>query len=198
MYNFPETKKKIKSRIASYKSSLMKEKKKFGYVDDSAGKRYLLFSLYFVLNEIEETKDYIEWYEKEFSDDVGEPIQKLCWALSLRRMNDEAGARKMLAETMFSNLYIIPKILDQNVEEYDIWHSSSDQHIEYVDYAPKEVIAAITEAEIQWINQEYDSLEFRRIKKRYIEIYHKLKNTRDISERKQLLEESYSLVASLK
>ena len=176
----------------------MKEKKKFGYVDDSAGKRYLLFSLYFVLNEIEETKDYIEWYEKEFSDDVGEPIQKLCWALSLRRMNDEAGARKMLAETMFSNLYIIPKILDQNVEEYDIWHSSSDQHIEYVDYAPKEVIAAITEAEIQWINQEYDSLEFRRIKKRYIEIYHKLKNTRDISERKQLLEESYSLVASLK
>ena len=198
MYNFPETKKKIKSRIASYKSSLMKEKKKFGYVDDSAGKRYLLFSLYFVLNEIEETKDYIEWYDKEFSDDVGEPIQKLCWALSLRRMNDEAGARKMLAETMFSNLYIIPKILDQNVEEYDIWHSSSDQHIEYVDYAPKEVIAAITEAEIQWINQEYDSLEFRRIKKRYIEIYHKLKNTRDISERKQLLEESYSLVASLK
>lgn len=176
----------------------MKEKKKFGYVDDGAGKRYLLFSLYFVLNEIEETKDYITWYEKEFSDDVGEPIQKLCWALSLRRMNDETGARRMLAETMLSNLYIIPKILNQNVEEYDIWHSSSDQHIGYVDYTPKEVTTAITEAEIQWINQEYGSLEFRRIRKRYIEIYHKLKNTRDISKRKLLLEESYSLLDSLK
>lgn len=130
---------------------MLKEKKKFGHVDDGAGKRYLLFSLYFALNQIDETKDYIDWHEKEFSDDAGEPIQKLCWALSLRRMDNEVRARKMLAETMFSNLYIIPKILNQNVEGYDIWHSSSDQHIGYVDYTPKEVIAAITEEEIQWL-----------------------------------------------
>lgn len=57
---------------------------KFGFVHDGQGKRYLLFTLYFVLNDIEETKDYIEWYEKEFSDDIGEPIQKLCWALSFK------------------------------------------------------------------------------------------------------------------
>ena len=177
---------------------MLKEKKKFGHVDDGEGNRYLLFSLYFVLNEIVETKDYIEWYEKEFSDDIGEPIQKLCWALSLRRMNDEAGAKRMLAETMLSNLYIIPKLLNREIGEYDIWHSLSDQHLGYVDYIPKEVISSITEEEIQWTRQEYDSFEFRRVRQRYIEIYHKLKNTRDISERKHLLEESYSLVDSLK
>jgi len=94
MYDFPETEKKLKSRISSYKSSLLTEKKKFGYVDDGAGKRYLLFSLYFVLNDLRETKDYIKWYAKEFSDDIGEPIQKLCWALSLRRMGDEMEANK--------------------------------------------------------------------------------------------------------
>ena len=197
MYNFPKTEKKLKSQISSYKSSLLKEKMKFGFVHDGQGNRYLLFTLCLVLNDIEETKDYIKWYEKEFSDDIGEPIQKLCWALSLRRMDDEVGARKILAETMLANLYIIPKLLDQEIAEYDIWHPSSDGYIGYADYIPKEVIASITEAETQWLRQQYDSLEFRRILKRYIEIYRKLKNTKEIGERSRLLEESYLLLDDL-
>ncbi|MCG6863191.1 MAG: hypothetical protein LJE70_18275 [Chromatiaceae bacterium] len=197
MYNFPKTEKKLKSQISSYRSSLLKEKKKFGFVDDGQGKRYLLFTFYFVLNDIEETKEYIEWYEKEFSDDMGEPIQKLCWALSLRRMDNEAGARKMLAETMLSNLYLIPKLLDQQIAEYDIWQLSSDGHIGYADYIPKEVISSITDAETQWLRQQYDSLEFRRIRNRYIDIYGKLKNTKEIDERTRLLEESHSLLDTL-
>jgi len=197
MYDFPETEKKLKSRISSYKSSLLKEKKKFGYVDDGAGKRYLLFSLYFVLNDLQETKDYIKWYEKEFSDDIGEPIQKLCWALSLRRMGNEKEAKKMLAETMLSNLYIIPKLLDQEIDEFDIWHSSSDQNIGYFSYLPREVIASITEAEIQWLRQEYNSHEFQHIRQRYVEIYHRLKSTKEIGERKRLLSESNLLLDDL-
>ncbi len=197
MYSFPKTEKKLKSQISSYKSSLLKEKMKFGFVDDGQGKRYLLFNLYFVLNDIEETKDYIKWFEKEFSDDIGEPIQKLCWALSLMRMDDEVGARKILAETMLANFYIIPKLLDQEIAEYDIWHPSSDGYIGYADYIPKEVIASITEVETQWLRQQYDSLEFRRILKRYIEIYRKLKNTKEIGERSRLLRESYLLLDAL-
>jgi len=197
MYNFPDTEKKLKSRISSYKSSLLKEKKKFGYVDDGAGKRYLLFSLYFVLNDLKETKDYIKWYEKEFSDDIGEPIQKLCWALSLQRMENDMEAKKMLAETMLSNLYIIPKILGHEIDEYDIWHSSSDQNIVYFSYLPKEVTDSITEAEINWLRQEYDSPEFSHIRQRYIEIHHKLKFTKEINERKRLLSESNSLLDAL-
>lgn len=197
MYNFPETEKKLKSRTSSYKSSLLKEKKKFGYVDDGEGKRYLLFSLYFVLNDIGETKDYIEWYEKEFADDIGEPIQKLCWALSLKRMGSDVEAKKMLAETMLSNLYIMPKLLGDEIEEHDIWYSSSDGHIGHVSNIPKEVIVSITEAEIQWVRQEYDSLAFRRIRQRYIEIYRTLKDTKETSERKRLINESYSLLDDL-
>jgi hypothetical protein len=197
MYNFPETTKALKSRIASYRSSLLKEKKRFGHVNDGDGMRYLLFSLYFVLNDTKETKDYIEWYEEEFSDDMGEPIQKLCWALSLRRMNDEKEAKKLLAETMLTNLYILPKVLDRKIERYDIWHPSSDQSPGYVGYLPKEVISAITEEEKRWISQQYDSSGFGRIRQRYIEIYHDLKDTSDLSERGRLLDESYSLVDSI-
>ena len=197
MYDFPETEKKLKSRISSYRSALLKEKKKFGYVNDGAGKRYLLFSLCFVLNDPEEMKDYIKWYEEEFSDDVGEPIQKLCWALSLLRMANEPEAMKMLAETMLSNLYIIPTLLGKEIEEYDIWYSSSDQRIGDVGYIPKEVIASIAEVETKWLFQEYDSPKFRSLRQRYVDIYHKLKFIKEVNERKRLLSESNSLLEDL-
>ncbi len=66
MYNFPKTEKKLNSQISSCKSSLFKEKMKFGFVGYGRGKRYLFFTLYFVLNDIEETKDCIKWYKKSF------------------------------------------------------------------------------------------------------------------------------------
>jgi hypothetical protein len=197
MYKFPETEKKLRSQISSYKSALLKEKKKFGFVDDGQGKRYLLFALYFVLNDAEEAKEYYKWYEEEFSDDAGEPIQKLCWALSLRKFGNQTEARRMLAETMLSNLYLISQLLGREVAEYDMWHSSSDQHIGYFAYMPKEVIAAITGDEIEWLGQEYDSPAFAQIRERYVRIQHALKVTKDLSERKRLVSESKSLLEAL-
>jgi len=197
MYDFPKTEKALKKRISSYKASLFKEQREFGHINDGAGKRYLLFPMYLALNNAEEAQDYISWYENEFSDDVGEPIQKLCWAVILQRIGKEAEARKMLAETMLANLYLIPKVLGEPMAPYDIWHPSSDAQMYYVEYMPKEVLASLTQAEIQWISHEYESPDFRRIRNRYIEIYQKLKDIKSINERKQLLDESYSLLDAL-
>lgn len=194
MYDFPKTENALRKRISSYKASILKEKREFGHVNDGAGKRYLLFPMYLALSSTEEAQDYIEWYEKEFPDDVGEPIQKLCWALILRRIGKEAEARKMLAETMLANLYVIPKVLGQQIAAYDMWHPSSDAQMHYVEYMPHAVMASVTEAEVRWISHEYESLDFQRIRKRYIEIYQKLKGIKDVAERKQLLNESYSLL----
>ena len=197
MYDFPQNKKALEKRISSYRNALLKEQKQFGYVNDGAGKRYLLFSLYLVLNNLEQVQYYLSWYENEFSDDVGEPIQMLCWALILKRLGKNAEARRKLAETMLSNLYIIPKVLGKEIAAYDMWHSSSDADINYIDYMPREVIAALTEAEIQWISQEYDSLDFRHFRKRYIEIYDQLQGLKNMDERKKLLAESHTLLDGL-
>lgn len=197
MFNFPETEKKLKSRISSYKSALNKEKKTYGYINDGGGKRYLLFSLYFVLNDLKKSENYFEWYATEFSDDVGEPIQKLCWALSLHRMGKVKEAKLKLAELMLSNLYIIPKIINKKVKEYDIWHSSSDADIDYIDYLPQEVRTSIQQSEVDWMKTLYESLEFQRIRKRYIEIFHELQNVKEIGARRVLLDESYTLLNQL-
>ncbi len=197
MYDFPQNEKALEKRISSYRNALLKEKKQFGYVNDGAGKRYLLFSLYLVWNNLEHAQYYLSWYENEFSDDVGEPIQLLCWALILKRLGKNAEARKKLAETMLSNLYIIPKVLGKEITTYDITHFSSDGDIDYFEYMPREVISALKEAELQWITHEYESLDFLHIRKRFIEIYHKLQGLKDMEERKKLLDESHTLLDGL-
>ena len=56
MISFPDTEKKLKGRISSYKSALNKEKKHYECLNDEAGKRYSLFSLYFVLNDLKKSE----------------------------------------------------------------------------------------------------------------------------------------------
>jgi hypothetical protein len=98
---------------------------------------------------------------------------------------------------MLANLYLIPKVLGAQMAPYDIWHPSSDAQMRYVEYMPKEGLASLTQAETQWISHEYESPDFRRIRNRYIEIYQELKDIKNINERKQLLDESYSLLDPL-
>ncbi len=93
MISFPDTEKKLRARISSYKSALTKEKRTFGHINDDGGKRYLLFSMYFVLGDMDRAAEYFGWYAKEFEDDVGEPIQKLGWAISLHRLERDEEAR---------------------------------------------------------------------------------------------------------
>jgi len=197
MFSFPDTDKKLRGRISSYKSALKKEKKDYGYINDGSGKRYLLFCLYFVLDDLNQSREYFKWYKKEFSDDVGEPIQKLCWALSLHRMKDDDEAKQMLADLMLSNIYLIPNIIGLDVLKYDIWHSSNLADIDYVEYIPSEVRESIKESEILWMDQLYNSFEFRRIRKRYIEIYNELQHTKELEKRRKLLNESRTLLGIL-
>lgn len=197
MMDFPDTEKKLRSRISSYKSALNKEKKTFGYINDGAGKRYLLFALFFVLNDLKKSEQYFQWYAKEFDDDVGEPVQKLCWAISLYRMNRLDEARYRLADLMLTNLYIIPRLLGENIKKYDIWHSCSDADYDFYDYIYDEILAAITADDKKWIKAEYDSAEFQRIRQRYIEIFGQLKSVKDMPLRKKLLNESYTLLDQL-
>ncbi len=194
MTNNPNAEKKIKTRISSYKSGMSREKKIYGSISDGAGKRYVLFSLYFQLNDLKKSEEYFKWYEKEFEDDSGEPVQKLCWAVTLYRMGKLDQAEYRLADLMLSNLYVIPKILGRDIKEYEIWHSSSDEFIDYFDYFPNEVLEALTQEDKNWIEGLYDSFVFQRIRQRYIEIYGELQSTDDIKIRRKLIDEAYRLL----
>ena len=175
MLSFPDTEEKLRDTISRYEAEFKKEKEEHGAIRDDDDKRYLLFSYYFLLDDLNKTRDYIAWYETEFPDHIGEPIQKLCWSLSLYRMEQLDEARRKLAELMLSNLYIIPCIIKQSVEEHDILYSSNFESIDYIENIPEVVKTNITESELDWMMELYNSFEFRLIKQRHIEICHELK-----------------------
>ncbi len=195
--DFPDTEQKVRQRISRYRSSLNKEKRDHGFISDGAGKRYLLFSLYFLLGDPRKAEEYFHWYESEFPDDVGEPFQLLCWSLDLLRMGEEAQAKHKLAQAMLSNLYMIPSILGRHIDKYDMWHASSDQNIEHVQYLPLQVREEIRLSEIEWLTELYDSFEFKRVRQRHISIYRELLHQKNIENRRKLIEEADRLLDTI-
>jgi hypothetical protein len=194
MFVFPDTEQKLRRKISGFKSALAREKNTHDFIRDGSGKRYLLFSMYFVLNDLDKSKEYLDWFSSEFPDDAGEPIQMFCWSLILHRMGQANEAKRKLAEAMLTNLYLIPNVLGEDVQEYDLWHSSNYAEIDYVEELPYVVKNEITEAEIQWLRGLFESFEFRRIRKRYVEIFHALKHEKSFEVRRSLLDESDGLL----
>lgn len=65
--------KKYRDRANRARRELLKEKEKFGAISDGSGKRYRV-CVYFVLSGApEKAVEFMDWFEKEFPDDVGEP-----------------------------------------------------------------------------------------------------------------------------
>ena len=134
-----------------------------------------------------------QWFEKEFSDDVGEPGHLLCWTLALHRAGNEIGAARKLRQTMFSNLYLVPRLLGSPIAELDIWHGSSDAEPSYAEHIHEPYLRLWTEAEREWAARLYESPGFTSVRSRYIEISRALDTTRPGHERSRLVEEMYKL-----
>ncbi len=184
-------KQKIRSRLRSYERKLQKEKREHGFYRDGAGKRYQIGPHYMLLGDDEGALDAFRWFEKEFSDDAGEPGHLLCWTLALHRAGNEIGAAKKLRQTMLSNLYLVPHLLGSPVDELDIWYGSSDAEPSYVEYVPEAYLQLWTEAEREWASGLYRSPGFQSIRERYIEISKALDTTPPGPERSRLVEEMY-------
>lgn len=177
---------------------MKKEKRTFGWISDGHGKRYLIFWLYFLLGDLKGAGIYMRWYEKTFDDDIGEPVQKLCWALLLRRMAKYDKAKYILADLMLSNLYVIPKVIGEPINSYPIRFGSNYADLEYAEEIPLEILSGITDEDRSWTRENYESLEFQRYRKRYVEIYQELEDTDGVENRSPLVKEANNLLNDLK
>ncbi len=184
---------KIRSRLRSYERKLQKEKKEHGFYRDGAGKRYQIGPHYMLLGDDEGALAAFQWFEQEFSDDVGEPGHLLCWTLALHRAGNEVGAAKKLRQTMLSNLYLVPHLVGSPIAELDIWHGSSDAEPGYIECIPEVYFLLWTEADREWAYRLYYSPGFQSVRERYIEISRLLDTTPPGLERSRLVEEMYEL-----
>ena len=165
----------IRGLIKRYENSLKRERRRFGYIHDGAGKRYLLGPLYMLLGDNARAMKSFEWFEETFPDDVGEPGQYLCWTLFLYRNGNLEAARRKLVQTMLLNLYLIPRLLGIHQEEIDMWHGSNWKTREYLDYVPPAFFSLWDEEALKWAWEVYESPEWNAIRSRWVEIYRQLK-----------------------
>lgn len=181
------TQKRFRDRAGRLRRALASEKRRFGQIDDGAGKRYLIGPLYVLAGEIEQALAHYEWYERECSDDIGEPIHYLYWALALYRSGETAKAKIKLLETTIRNIYLLPALVGVPPAPHDMWHSSNREHPDYLSEVPEEFLPELSEAESSWIKERLDSLQFRRVKDEYISTHHALKSEQNIDKRRNIL-----------
>ena len=150
-----------------------------------------------LLNDEKESKKYIRWYSNNFDDDIGEPFQKLFWALILKQIGDNQRAKVKLAEHYKSNFYIIPKLIGKNVPDYKFWYSSNYEHREYAEYGPEQAIEKIEQYELDWMEKEFSSDAFNELREKYIKSYSKLENEDNYEKRKKIFDYARNLIPNI-
>ena len=141
MFEFPKEPKKIRARIRRYERKLRKEYEATGFYSDGYGKRYLLGPLYLLMGDLDGALKSYEWFAQTFPDDIGDPVQYLCWALALYRSGNLAEATLKLRQAMLSNLHLLPRLLGIEQDELDIGYYSNLFQKEDVEYIPPEIWA---------------------------------------------------------
>ena len=194
MMNIPQDPRKLRARIRSYERKLEREKIEYGYYRDGAGKRYMLAPLYLLMGDLDGALKSLQWFERAFSDDGGEPGHRLCWAFALYRSGDMGKAVQMLRKAMLLNLYMLPELLGIAKHQLDIWHGSNWEEPEYIEWIPPEYFALWDEQARAWAKSVYESAEFRQVEARYVEIHHELKDLRPGPRRTQLVNEASALM----
>ena len=189
----PTELKKIRTRIRSYERALKKEYDKYGDYDDSYGKRYLLGALYMLVGDTDGALKHYAWFEKNFADDTGDPLDLLTWTLTLYRAGDPDAALKKLHQTMLSNLYLIPHLLKMEQQELGISYLSNLETMEYLDYMPQEIVKLWDEAALGWLQMHYHAAETQSLRERYIEIARQLKHEPVGEKRSKLVREAFAL-----
>ena len=194
MSQFPKDPKKIRERITRYERNLANEKRKFGGVDDSAGKRYLLGPLYMLLGDIDGARKSFAWFQRTFPDDMGEPFQYLCWTLALYRAGNRNNAAKKLAQTWFQNPYLVLRLLGLNEQMPEIRYSVSWQLPEYVEDGPSELFDLWDDDARAWASEIYARPWFKQVREAYLEIEQRLKSEPVGPTRSRLVTERHQLI----
>ena len=184
---------RIRARLRSYERKLQREKKEHGFYRDGAGKRYQIGPHYMLLADNEGALAAFQWFEREFSDDAGEPAHSLCWSLALHRAGNEIGAARKLRQTMLSNLYLVPHLLGSPIAELHVWHGSSEAERGYIQCISEAYLQLWTEAELEWAAGLYHTPGFQSVRARYIGISRLLDTTPPGPERSRLVEEMHEL-----
>lgn len=180
--------KRYRDRANRARRELFKEKEKFGAISDGSGKRYRV-CVYFVLSGApEKAAEFLEWFEQEFVDDIGEPAFLLYAALAYYRRGSLGAARRYLQDAMLSNIYLLPYLFSRPLPKQDMWHSSNWAQPDYIEEI-EELLEEPTSQEREWFKGQFEDEHFTNVRNKYIETFRALQHADDFDTRSSILSE---------
>lgn len=166
---FPDGPKKIKARIKSYERSLKMQGQR-----DGIGKRFLVGTLYLLVEDHKGALEYYSWYKEEFPGDCGDAFHFTAWTLALLRNGDHDDAKLKLQEAFIENPHIWDYLLGFELSRFNIWYSCNLAEPEYLIEAPSEYLKIWGEDDLNWVKAVIKSDEFISFKKEYLSYYEQL------------------------
>jgi len=179
--------KRFRDRAARLKRALASEKRRFGAYDDSSGRRYRIGPLYALAGDLKEALAHYRWFEKQFPDDVDEPVHCLWWALTLYRSGNLESANRKLLDMLVRNLYLLPALIGSPIARQDMWHASNRDEPEYLSRISPELLPQLSVDERSWIERQLETTLFRRVKDEYVSTHHALLTEENVTKRSAIL-----------
>lgn len=182
----------IKKHIKKYEKYLLSEKRKYGWIDDSSGIRYIIGPYYMIAGDLEGALKHFKWYKKNFSDDMGSPEQYLCWTLALYMSGDLEKAYTKFLQLLFMNPYVITKAIGSKYAS-NIKVCSNIDAKEWTDYVPDEIYKLWDEDSKIWLKESFNKEKTQSLLAHYNEIEKKIETLAVGPERSKLIDELYAM-----
>ncbi len=194
----PKQEQKIRNNIKKIKTALAADKKHWGgYHHDGQGLRYLPPNLYLQLNDFAGGLRYLNWFHKNFPDDIGYPDFLFECTVILYKTGRLKQAARHAFKTFTGNTYLFDKFFDRPIVSIDKWEGSNwegTSHAAHFQYNHQQ--ENLSDFGI-WLENLIQSEKFRALTATYIEIHKKLKYEVDRESRHNLTEQAHQLEKKL-
>jgi tetratricopeptide (TPR) repeat protein len=184
----PKQEEGIRNKIKRIKAALAADKRRWGdFHHDGQGLRYAPPRLYVQLNDYSGGLKYLKWFDKYFPDDIGYPDFLFEWTVILFKTGRLKEAERKAFQAFTRNTYLFDKFFGRPINKIDKWEGSN---LEVAEFATKYFHYSCNQDNLSdfadWLDNLIHTESFLAITNKYLEIYKRMKNERDVETRRNL------------
>jgi hypothetical protein len=187
-------KEKVQIKIASIRSTLADERRRYGGYDDSRGLRYLPTALYIKIGDYAGGLTYLRWFNKNFPDDYGFPDFLFEWTIILFKNGKIKDAQQKAFKTFCSNTYLFDKFFGKPIVPIEKQEYSSIEIPEFTEYLKYTHTQPDLSDFSGWLSALIASEQFQTLMQKYIDVHVRLKTEKDKETRTYLILHANQLV----
>lgn len=173
------------------------KKRSGGFYDDSRGLRYLPLSLYIKLEDFSGGLRYVNWFQKNFPDDICYPDFLFEWTIILFKTGKLRESERKAFQTYCSNTYLFEKYFNRTIIPLDKYEYSNCDLPAYCEqFVYSSMVTNLSDFS-EWLSNYLDTEKFKALSARFLEASKRLKTENDRETRGYLLKHIYQLQKEL-